>query len=243
LIRATGKRPSIIRTIRDRIRYLFIDQIVCESFHIYSTLKSSKYRLIDKIVFVPNCPLPIYQNRTKLRDRPKNFLFVGRISDNEKGADILLENWLKVFRDLKGWRLLLAGPSDESFRTLWETKFEQNDAASSVKWENYVSPYELVEYYSNSRIVICTSRKESGPIILTESAMMGCAFIGSAVGEIPSILSDLPGLFRSDIELQMEIIKFANDSEIAQNQSDILYERVKDRVWSEQVKKIQNPWG
>jgi hypothetical protein len=73
--------------------------------------------------------------------------------------------------------------------------------------------------------------------------MMGCAFIGSAVGEIPSILSDLPGLFRSDIELQMEIIKFANDSEIAQNQSDILYERVKDRVWSEQVKKIQNPWG
>lgn len=234
-------RIGFKQKLKDHLKWLFVDKIICESESIYTELKRINHHLLSKIVFIPNCPLEIYhtQKVPEFEFRKNVFLFVGRISDVEKGADILIESWLKVFDKIPNWKLWLVGPYSEEFKTLWGEKISNKKAVDSVIWEGNAAPNDLIKYYQNSKIVICSSRKESGPIVLSEAALSGCSFIGTDVGEISKILENLPGLVFETKDLGETMLMFANNSSIANSQAKELYKRMKDRSWDEQVKKLK----
>lgn len=235
----TNNKASYKKKFIDYIKYFFIDQIIFENESIYSTLKINKHHLFSKIVYIPLCPLDIYHSQviTPFDNRPNNFIFVGRISDKEKGADILLEAWMEVSKRLPDWKLQMVGPCSENFKSNWAVRLSAKQSLDSVIWASSVSPVDLLKYYNNSKIVVCSSRKESGPIVLSEAALSGCAFIGTAVGEIPNILAGLPGLVRNTKYLAETMIWFANNPSEAIQQAKELYRRTKHRKWDEQVKK------
>jgi len=236
-----ANRKSLLLKTLANLNFPFFNQIICENDTIYKMVLGDYPNLSKKLVYIPNCPISLYhniENNTPFSERPKNFLFVGRVSDKEKGGDILLNNWLLVAKKLPEWKLFLVGACSIDFKREWEKKLSDDDLSNSVVWINGLPPDKLKEQYNHSRIVICSSRKESGPIVLGEAGLSGCAFIGTNVGEIPFILNELPGLVNNVEHLADTMLLFAKDALLAEQQAEELYKRVKDRNWKEQVEKI-----
>lgn len=235
-----ANRKSRLLKLLATMHFPFFDQIICENKIIYQKVIKDYPNLQKKIVYLPNCPLDIYHKQQIIdyNDRPKNFLFVGRVSDREKGADILLDNWISIGSRLPDWKIFLVGICSEEFKINWKTKLSEHDLLETVVWINGATPEELLYYYNHSRVVICSSRKESGPIILSEAALSGCAFIGTCVGEIPSVLSGLSGLVVNHEDLADLMIEFANNQSLAKHQAGELYLRMKNRKWEVQAKKV-----
>ncbi len=227
--------------IRLFFKYFFIDKVICENENDFNQFKRSHPFFSRKLFLLPNSPLELYSNQEviPISQRENCFLFVGRVSDEEKGADILLDTWINFQRDIPGWTLLLAGPCSEYFKTKWSRKLA-NLGLANVYWLGSQQPESLLKLYQTSKIVICTSRKESGPIVLAEAALSGCAFISSAVGEVPLILRGLRGLVFDMNFLGNEMVLFANNPDLIYEQAAVLHERMAGRSWTQQVKKIFN---
>jgi glycosyltransferase involved in cell wall biosynthesis len=241
LFKQKSESKSDLKTkFRDFFKYFFIDRMICENQEIFLQMKINQGHLLNKLVFIPNCPLDIYHTTEFIayKERPRNFLFVGRVSDIEKGADLLLATWLRIFLKVKAWKLQLVGPCSEDFKQQWKQKIDEADADFSVQWFPTASPQELLNYYNSARVVVCSSRKESGPIVLSEAVFSRCAFIGTAVGEIPDLLKGMPGLVEDVERLGEEMLLFASNDNLAMEQAKKLREKIGDRKWSEQVKKI-----
>ncbi len=221
-------------------KFFFIDFIVCENLETFCSIKRQKLFLLNKLVYLPNCPLSIYNTQlpAQFDNRENAFLFVGRINDYEKGADILLEAWGRVNNELSGWRLYMVGPCTEEFKKEWVNKF-QHIFEENVIWLGNQDPEKLLRLYNKVKIVVTPSRKEGVPIVLSEAVLSGCAFIGTSVGEIPDMLDGLPGLVSDSDDLGKTLIEFAGNDDILKFQSSVLKERVKDRNWRLQASKIK----
>ncbi len=239
LQRMSTRKASVKQRMRDRLKYFFIDKIICENSQVAKDLRINNSHLSSKLLFLPNCPLDMYHSVKNIpyAERPNKFLFVGRVDDVDKGADILLEAWIKVAPQIPGWQLEIAGPCSANLKKEWEVKLANFKLLHTVQWIGAKNPGDLICHYQSSKIVICPSRKESGPIILSEAILCGCSFIGTAVGEIPEVLKGLPGLVKEEDTLEKQILFFAQHPEIAARQAETLFERMKDRKWSEQVAK------
>lgn len=225
---------------KERRMFKYIDHIICENEEIYKTVLKSRYYLADKIKLIPNCPVSLYDNlATKAYNlRSNNFLFVGRVDDKEKGIDILMNAWIAFNKQNKeDWNLTIVGPSSDEIRNKWnEILISQN--CPGVSWEGNRLPAELMQYYQNAKIVICSSRKESGPIVLLEASKCGCAFIGTMVGEIPHFLDDGVGLVTNEMGIEKWMLKFATDEVYANAQANRLKQKMLSRTWMQQVKTL-----
>lgn len=224
---------------KDLRQFYLIDKIIIENRRVYTDLRRYSPQFTSKLAYIPNCPVDIYSNEKLVRysDRHNKILFVGRVDDWEKGADILLEAWINIASQITTWRLEIAGPCSKTFKEHWSNKLKVMNIEKSIHWVGPKDPVELITHYSSSKIVVCSSRKESGPIILSEAALSGCAFIGTMVGEIPEVLDGLPGLIQGSVTLEDQILYFIKHSEVAEAQSKMLLHRMKDRKWSLQIKK------
>ncbi len=233
-------KPSIKEIIKDRINYFFIDKIVIENFEIFSNLKTNYPHLSKKLYFVPNCPLNLYhsQNMIPYNMRSNNFLFVGRVSDLDKGINILLDAWSKISGKIPSWTLSIVGPYDVEFKEEWDRKFENLKIKDSVIWYGMLNPEDLIKVYGEAKIVVCSSRKESGPIVLSEAALSGCAFIGTNVGEISDVLKGLPGLVTDINEIGDVMLSFTRNDNIASEQAKTLHLQMRDRRWDNQIRNL-----
>lgn len=240
LLKFLANRKSRLLKLLASLQFPLFNQIICENETIYKTVLADYPNLFEKLVYIPNCPIDIYHspNIISFKERPKNFLFVGRVSDKEKGGDVLLETWISVGKKLPNWKLFIVGLCSDEFKSEWKKTLTDNDLSNSVVWINAVKPTELKDVYYQSRIVICSSRKEGAPLIIIEAGLSGCCFIGTSVGDIPSILNGLPSLVNDASQLAETMLQFANDELLAEQQAKELYNRVKSRNWEEQAKKI-----
>ncbi|MGN6800615.1 MAG: glycosyltransferase family 4 protein [Ginsengibacter sp.] len=232
-------KASFRKRIKDRCQYFFIDKIIIENSQVYKDMGINNAHFSSKLIYLPNCPLDIYHedNRIPYPERANKFLFVGRFDDLEKGANILMEAWLKIAPQIPGWQLDIVGPCSPNIKKKWTLELEAAKLLHTVQWFGKKKPEELIYYFRNTKIVVCSSKKESGPIILSESILCGCSFIGRAVGEIPEVLKGLPGLVQNEDTLEKQMLLFAQHPEIAGKQAEALFERMKDRKWSVQVKR------
>ena len=139
---------------------------------------------------------------------------------------------------MSDWTLIFVGPCNEFFKNEWAIKLKNANADKNIKWISAQPPNSLIKLYNNSKVVICSSRKEGAPIIFSEAVLSGCAFISTKVGEMNNILNGLPGLVEDEIDLANMILKFSQDNELIQNQANALYGLLKDRDWSMQFQKI-----
>ncbi|HEY5370597.1 MAG TPA: glycosyltransferase family 4 protein [Hanamia sp.] len=240
LLERSAQKVSVKQQFKDRLLYFFFDKIICENQKIYEDMLINNPHLNSKLVFIPNCPLDIYHGKKiPYTEKANKFLFVGRVDDKEKGADILLNTWLKIANQLPNWKLEIAGPCSKEYQERWEEKFIDNRIMDSVIWSGPAGPKELVTKYNHAKIVVCSSRKESGPIVLSEAILSGCAFIGTEVGEIPFLLKGLEGIIDSENDMGEVMLKFARNESLGEEQSKRLLLKMKDRTWGKQVEKIK----
>lgn len=225
--------------VKDYFTYRYIDLVICENKKIYDALKNRAGILKKKLACIPNCPYPAYHDMRPVpyNEKLNRFLFIGRPEDPEKGVDILLNQWIYNAQQIPGWTLGIAGYASENLKNFWIKKLAESKLEDRVSWYGDTLPEELINLYRHTKIVVCPSRKESGPIILAEAALCGCAFIGTRVGEIPFFLTGLKGIADTEDALGTLMVQFATDGAMAEMQAFELRKRMGERNWKTQVEK------
>ena len=236
-----------IRNIKEWIRYLPITAISAESSFTLEMFTYLHPGLRNKTFLVKNCPpqaeiLKLPDGETLIKDKKPVFLTVGRLSESGKAIDILLSAWIAFAAQYSSWKLYLVGSSEASFQQLWAKKLEEANLSHTVDWMGPIYNRDIIwDIYCQSSILIIPSRHESGPLILAEAMIAGCAIISTPVGEVPYVLNKTDnGIFPiDDVEaLTKAMILFASDDNTRKNQLTDIANEAQSRQWTIQLKPI-----
>jgi len=112
----------------------------------------------DPTVFRPGPPLA---------DRPKRFLFVGRLEER-KGIRELYDAWRQVHSQLPGWELQVIG------------RGPLRDAAPdlpSLVIKDFLQPADLAPKYREARFLVLPSHEDHWGLVVHEAALSGCGLV------------------------------------------------------------------
>lgn len=125
---------------------------------------------LNNVIAIPN-PLPLTPKNTSPLTE-KRVIAVGRYYQ-EKGFDLLLESWGKIYKNHPEWRLEIFGDGD---RTMYEKLRDKlgipakcciiNGRTNSIEHE-----------YLNSSIYVCSSRFEGFGMVIVEAMACGLAVV------------------------------------------------------------------
>lgn len=176
----------------------------------------------------------------------KNIIFVGRLMEQQKGLDLLIETFNIVHKVKEDWNLTIVGdgPDKENLINNIKKYNLQNNVILAGQSDN------VKEHYLDSSIFVSTSRWEGFGLVITEAMECGlpvAAFDNSGPKEIinkPNINGILVG--NHDIaKLANEIIKLIEDDEKRKNMSLESIKRAKDfsadyiiKQWNEIIEKL-----
>jgi glycosyltransferase involved in cell wall biosynthesis len=112
-----------------------------------------------------NAPMPA--------KREDQIIAIGRWDDPQKGARLLSRAVARYLRAGGSWKFVLIGSNGEKpFRPLISAY------PQLVEYRGVVPPAEVADLLGRSRILLSTSRWESGPIVASEALVRGCSVIG-----------------------------------------------------------------
>lgn len=112
-----------------------------------------------------NAPMPA--------QRENQIVAIGRWDDPQKDARLLSRAVARYLRAGGRWKLALVGSNGEKpFRPLISSY------PQLVEYRGVVPQVEVADLLGRSRILLSTSRWESGPIVASEALVRGCSVIG-----------------------------------------------------------------
>lgn len=129
-------------------------------------------------------------------------LFVGRF-DLAKGADVLLEAFLLLLKDLPDLKLIFVGPDDGlftaagkrmNFADFCEQRFTPQQRAR-IDYRGRLPHQEIAKLRAQAMVTVVPSRWENQAYTLLEAMLQGCPVVGSdAGGTRESITAGVTGL-------------------------------------------------
>jgi glycosyltransferase involved in cell wall biosynthesis len=175
---------------------------------------------------VPNCvdvlQLPQVASREK---STRVLLFLGWVLPG-KGIEELVEAWRKI--DRRGWRLRIAGPCADSFRTAILDGF---DSDLSVEFLGEVAHSAGLELIASCDLFVLPSHTEGFPNVVLEAMALGIPIIATGVGAVSEMLANDRGLVvppRATEELAVALGELMQD----ERRRNELGERAKAWAWS-----------
>jgi glycosyltransferase involved in cell wall biosynthesis len=125
---------------------------------------------LDNVIAIPN-PLPFSPNAISPLTE-KRVIAVGRYYQ-EKGFDLLLESWAKIYKNHPEWRLEIFGDGN---KTMYEEMRDKlGIPASCCKLNGRTNAIE--KEYVNSSIFVCSSRFEGFGMVLVEAMACGLGVV------------------------------------------------------------------
>ncbi len=118
-----------------------------------------------------NAPMPA--------QRENQIVAIGRWGDPQKDAGLLSRAITRYLRSGGSWKFVLLGSNGERFFRPLIGAYPQ-----MVEYRGVVPQPEVADLLGRSRILLCASRWESGPIVASEALVRGCSVIGAE--SIPS---------------------------------------------------------
>lgn len=160
----------------------FNDLVIAQSMSMKNDLVVKGILGSNKVINIPN-PVLLNNEITRLCDRSKTVLFVGRLSA-EKNVSFILEMFKVVVNFCPDYKLKIVG--DGPLRNHLEDHAEKIGINNSVYFEGYQA--DLAKYYSDARLVVLASTYEGFPNVLLESISFGTPIVAydceSGPGEI-----------------------------------------------------------
>lgn len=162
---------------------------------------------------IPNCVdlavLP--ESMQELHDGDCIALFVGWVLPS-KGMAELMQAWSSL--DLRGWRLLIAGPGDEAYRDVLRSMLNQ---ARSVEFLGEVANDQALRLMAACDLFVFPSHTEGFPNAVLEAMALGRAILATNVGAIKSMLEDGCGVVvpaKNVTALRDAISELTSDAEL-----------------------------
>ena len=157
----------------DNLRY--VDSIVVLN-NDYQDKYLRKLGLDSEVIYNPNSF--VIESGSKLNNR--TILYCGRIDDNFKGIDLLLDSFEKFCNRNSDWRLLVAGdgPALRKYKRLAETL----DCGNRVEFLGSIS--NVKDVMLDASIFVLPSRFEGFPMSVTEAFECG----------LPVVAYDIPAM-------------------------------------------------
>ena len=148
------------------------------------------------------------------KDRKNQFVFAGRL-DKLKGIDILFEAWKIKGEETPKLIVCGTGPMEE-----WCKMFIRENLVN-IEMCGFVPNNETLEIIANSRaLILPTQWYEGFPMSIVEAYSVGTPIIGSAFGNVASVINEGISGMKIDSSSPEEIIKAT--SSINCNSQDIL---------------------
>ncbi len=145
-------------------------------------LSPAKFKLIPAVFYEP-------EEYVQQGEQSKQYdlMFCGRLMPN-KGLDLLLATFEAVRRKRPTTTMLIKASGGVQ-RDWLEREIARLDAQKQITIIDWVeTPADLVQLYSRSRILLCTSYNEGGPRVTVEAMVCGTPVISTRVGIMPDII-------------------------------------------------------
>jgi len=185
-------------------------------------------------------------NTPAAEDKKKIVICIGRL-DYSKGQDIIIKAFRQVVNRIPDALLILVG--EGKFRPSYMSLVSDLKLENSVKFYGRVSPDEVINLLTESKVSVLPSRMDNCPLAIIESLSTGVPVIASRVGGIPEILIDGVTGYLIESEdnesFSSQIIKVLEDPDLQMMLSknaktDFLARFEITRVIEEQVEWLEN---
>lgn len=211
-----------------------VDLISAESKELVDFIKKKYPQLRDKMVYIPNGVDDFYIKK-KIKDvgfdeKSNIILTVGRIGTEQKSNEVLLEAVSKI-KDLKNWKILLAGPIEKSFKVYMQQFFQYHpNLKDKIFLIGKIERKKLYEYFQKSKIFCLTSAWESFGLVLVEAGYFGNFIVSTDLSSSRDITDNgkLGQLFPigDSTQLAFELEKLINDEDILKKN----YNKIKKHI-------------
>lgn len=164
------------RVVREHARLVLLSDRFILELEVFS-------RKIDhrKVIAIPN-PAPFQADPSALCGKENALLYVGRLANEQKRVDRLLEIWRRIAPDFPGWRLEIVGDGHD--------RGALEESARNMKLERirFHGRQDPVPFYRKARFLLMTSDFEGYGMVLVEAQAFGCVPIAfrsfASIGEI-----------------------------------------------------------
>ena len=141
----------------------------------------------DRVEIVINgVPEPTEPRRNITQGEIQHVLFLGNLSER-KGVTDLLQALRQPGFDVAKLKVTLAGGGDVAF---YQGKAKELGVSNLVFFEGWADQQKVARLMARSDILVLPSYDEGLPLVVLEALANGVAIVCSAVGEIPSVLTD-----------------------------------------------------
>ncbi|MGL5934429.1 MAG: glycosyltransferase family 4 protein [Cetobacterium sp.] len=234
-------------------RYKLVDMMdifSVETADSYSGIKKFGYGGVDvndKLLHLPNgFDLKFIEEKNIVRkdfkDKENIIFTASRLGTKEKNSEFFLKVISNV--DLKNWKVILAGPIEESFKKKISELFQKKpELKEKIIFLGFVKDKEILyRYYNDAKIFMMTSRGEGFANVFLEALYFGNTIITTKVsgsqdvtkdGEIGKIIN------QEDLETFVyELQNLIDNSEILEKKNRETIELSKQFLWENSVKKL-----
>lgn len=234
---------GIIKNIVTKSKWALMEKLAKKfsRFIVLSEGNKKEWTSLTNMEVIPN-PLSFYPAQSSFLDQ-KKVICVGKIS-YQKGQDLLVKAWDKVWQKHPGWKLELYGKSDDGY--LNTDKLKQKNILHFPPEKN------IMEKYLDSSIYVMSSRFEGFGMVLIEAMACGvpCISFDCDYGPSDIIINNQDGLLveKENVDkLADNLLLLIEDRELRQQfgkRAKINVQRFEQnsiaQKWDDLFKRLQN---
>ena len=146
----------------------------------------------------------VYKNKTKIKKRKKQFLFVGQFT-KRKNVERLIDSFKSLNLYANQWKLLLVGKGDLDLK---------KNNTNNIKIIDHLTPSRLSELYNESLFFILPSLRDHWGLVVHEASLCGCFLLLSKnVGSVKEFANKKNSIIfnpNSKSDLQRSFVKAIN---------------------------------
>ena len=223
-------KKNLLTKHRNKMIFSSFHEIVC--LH-KDTINNSQDIEGNRIKYIPN-PLS-FEIEEDLK-KEKIILFVGRIT-KEKGVDILIKSWEKIYKKYNDWKLVIVGDGKDKKEFICLSK---NIAKNQISFLPATNNVEI--FYKRASILVLPSLFEGFGMVIVEAMSKGvCVISSNTVGGKKLISNNENGILFpiGDVEsLSSSIEKIINDDILRKKLVIKSYEQIKEY----RINKVYKEW-